>query len=127
MNTQSQTLPEVKPAVRSDLVASLTPDEIAAGVVRLLGEARAVNPGITVVAVYVHQYDSERAPVVDWRGHGVSNACDIGKASFASLVKSLDRQIGPSSETAKRLREKADMLVAEAKFIEAAQAGKEGV
>lgn len=126
MDTPSQASPEVKPAIRSDIVASLTPDEIAAGVVRLLGEARAVNPGITVINVYVHQYDPERAPMVDWRGHGVNNACDIGKASFASCVASLDRQIGPSKDAAKRLREKAADLVREATIIEAATAGKEG-
>ena len=127
MDTTSQTSPEVKPAIRSDIVASLTPEEIAAGVLRLLGEAQAVNPGITVVGCSVCQYDPERAPHIDWRGHGVNNACDIGKATFAGLVKSLDRQIGPSAETAARLREKANVLLREAAQLEAATAGKEGV
>lgn len=125
MSTNAQPSPEVKPAVRSDIVASLTPEEVAAAVVRLLGEAQAVNPGITVIDCYVSQYDAERAPFVEWRGHGVNNACEIGKASFAGCVAGLDRQIGPSAEAAKRLREKAELLLAEAKSIEAATAGKE--
>jgi hypothetical protein len=125
MSTECTTEPQVKPAIRSDIVASLTPVEIAAGVIRLLGEAQAVNPGITVINLYVHQYAPERAPSVDWRGHGVNNACDIGKATFASLVKSLDRQIGPSAETAARLRDEAARLLAEANQLEAATSEKE--
>src|SRR5690606_19495586 len=106
MNTQSQTEPEVKPAIRGDIVASLTTAEAEAAMLRLLAEAIAVNPGITVISLSARKYTHDDTPRIEWSGHGVNSACDVSCSTLDRLVASLDRQIGPSNAAAQRLREK---------------------
>lgn len=125
MSTQNNTAPEVKPAIRRDIVATITPEEIAAAMLRLLAEAQAVNPGITVVEISGVQYTCEDEPRASWSGHGVKSACSINQCDFAGLTSSLSRQIGPSEKAAAELREQARRLIEDAERMEIATAGKE--
>jgi hypothetical protein len=118
MSFETQTAPEVKPATRGELIAILTPPEVEAALLRFFSAAREVNPGITVIGLSVTQYSCDVGPHMRWHGHGVNSACDVGSATFAELVESLDRQIGPSADAAKRLRQKAAALLAEAEQVE---------
>lgn len=108
MQTETQTAPEVKPAI--------TEADVVAGMLSLFAAAHKKNPGITTVGVSVIQYSHDTEPRVEWRGHGVNGACEISKPNASALVAGLIRQIGPKA--ASDLREKARRLLEEAEMIE---------
>jgi len=119
MSTQNPNQPAVKPGIRGDIVATLTPEEVAAAMLRFFTEAKQVNAGITITGVSINQYSCDVEPRTKWHGHGVNSACEIDQPSFTSLVAGLSRQIGPSVQAASELRETARRLLENAAMIEA--------
>jgi len=90
-----------QPDIRSGIIATITAEEIASIMVRLLSEAKAQNVGITVIEIYAIDRNDTHGAYTNWAGHGIGGACKISQSSYSELVSALDAEIGASASTNK--------------------------
>jgi len=90
-----------QPDIRSGIIATITAEEIASIMVRLLSEAKAKNIGITVIEIQAIDRNDTHGAYTNWAGHGIGGACKISQSSYSELVSALDAEIGASASTNK--------------------------